>query len=62
MGVARKRISSGSPYEDQAAFSRAIADGATILQPIGPSQWAPLCGMLKDRFGVTWVLDIAAEY
>jgi PhnB protein len=24
--------------------------------------WAPLYGMLKDRFGVTWVLDVATPY
>lgn len=39
-----------------------LADGATVLQPLAPSQWAPLYGMLTDRFGVTWVLDIAVEY
>lgn len=36
-----------------------LAEGATVIQPIGPSAWAPLYGMLKDRFGITWVLDIA---
>jgi PhnB protein len=38
----------------------ALAEGATVLQPLGPSPWAPLYGQLTDRFGVTWVLDIAA--
>jgi PhnB protein len=37
-----------------------LADGATIHQPIGAAPWAPLYGQLTDRFGVTWVLDIAA--
>ncbi|MDN4174055.1 VOC family protein [Nocardioides sp. SOB77] len=36
-----------------------LADGATVLQPLGPSAWAPLYGMLTDPFGVTWVLDVA---
>ena len=39
-----------------------LSDGAKIIQPIGPSQWAPLYGRLTDRFGITWVLDIAVEY
>lgn len=39
-----------------------LADGAAIVQPIGASQWAPLYGQLTDRFGVTWVLDVAAEH
>jgi PhnB protein len=43
-----------------AAWER-LADGAGIRQPLGPAPWAPLYGMLTDRFGVTWVLDIAAQ-
>jgi len=36
----------------------ALAEEATILQPIGPSDWSPLYGMLTDRFDVTWVVDV----
>jgi PhnB protein len=36
-----------------------LAAGATVIQPLGPAQWAPLYGQLTDRFGVTWVLDVA---
>ncbi|TDC53775.1 VOC family protein [Jiangella ureilytica] len=43
-----------------AAWER-LADGGSIRQPLGPAPWAPLYGMLTDRFGVTWVLDIAAQ-
>lgn len=39
-----------------------LAEGAEVRQPLGPSPWAPLYGQLTDRFGVTWVLDIAAAY
>jgi PhnB protein len=41
---------------------RGLADGAAILHPLGPAQWSPLYGMLKDRFGVTWVVDVAVAY
>lgn len=37
-----------------------LSAGATIVQAIGPSGWSPLYGMLKDKFGVTWVLDVEA--
>lgn len=37
-----------------------LAEGAVVRQPLEQSDWAPLYGMLTDRFGVTWVLDIAA--
>jgi PhnB protein len=39
-----------------------LAEGATVRQPLGPAQWAPLYGMLRDRYGVTWVLDVVSEY
>ncbi len=39
-----------------------LVEGSTIKQPIGPSQWAPLYGMLTDKFGITWILDVAVEY
>lgn len=51
----------GTDLEELTAYWGKLADGATILQPLGPAQWASLYGMLKDRFGVTWVLDIASR-
>ena len=39
-----------------------LAGGADVTVPLAPSPWAPLYGMLTDRFGVTWVLDVAAEH
>lgn len=38
-----------------------LSEGGTILQPLQPAQWAPLYGMLKDRFGVVWVLSVSAQ-
>jgi PhnB protein len=48
--------------EELTAYWKGLAEGATVLQDLGPSGWAPAYGMLKDRFGVTWVLDIAVGY
>ncbi|MGV3489777.1 MAG: VOC family protein [Devosia sp.] len=39
-------------------YWRGLAEGATIVQPLGASGWSKLYGMLKDRFGVTWVFDL----
>ncbi|MEU9335565.1 VOC family protein [Streptomyces sp. NPDC048290] len=39
-----------------------LADGATVVRPLGPAPWAPLYGMLRDRFEVTWVVDVAQPY
>ncbi|MQA38937.1 VOC family protein [Rugamonas aquatica] len=50
----------GETAEEITACWDKLSEGATITQPLTPSQWAPLFGMLKDRFGVNWVLNVAA--
>ena len=37
-----------------------LAAGATVIQPLAPAPWAPLYGMLKDKFGVIWVINVSA--
>lgn len=54
-------VRGNSPEEIEGYWDR-LVDGAKVKQPIGPSQWAPVCGQLTDRFGITWVLDVAVEY
>jgi PhnB protein len=52
----------GDTVEEVGALWGRLAEGATVVEPYAPAQWAPAFGMLTDRFGVTWVLDVAAEY
>jgi PhnB protein len=52
----------GDSADEITALWEKLADDATVIVPLAASPWAPLYGMLKDRFGITWVLDIAAEY
>lgn len=52
----------GDSAAEISALWEKLSAGATIAQPLSPSGWAPLYGMLKDRFGITWVLDVATEY
>lgn len=52
----------GTDTEELTRFWNGLAEGASVIQPLAPSGWAPLFGMLTDRFGITWVLDIAAAY
>lgn len=39
-----------------------LAQGSTIVDDLAPSAFSPVYGMLTDRFGVTWVLDVAVAY
>jgi PhnB protein len=52
----------GDAADEVTGFWEKLSDGATVMQPLGPAGWVPLYGMLKDRFGVTWVLDIEVPY
>lgn len=39
-----------------------LAADATIVHDLAPAAWSPLYGMLRDRFGVVWVLDVAVAW
>lgn len=52
----------GDSAEEITDLWKRLADGATVRMPLAPSQWAPLYGMLTDRFGVTWVVDVESPY
>jgi PhnB protein len=52
----------GNDAEEITRYFTALADGADVIVPVGPAAWAPLYGMLRDRFGVTWVFDIEVAW
>ncbi|MBM7520038.1 PhnB protein [Nocardioides nitrophenolicus] len=51
----------GTDVEELRGYWASLAEGAVVRAPLAPAAWAPLYGMLTDRFGVTWVLDLAAS-
>ncbi|MBB4683927.1 VOC family protein [Amycolatopsis jiangsuensis] len=51
---------SGETVEEATGLWERLADGATVIEKFGPSPWAAGFGMLADRFGVTWIVDVAA--
>jgi PhnB protein len=52
-------VVAGSTAEEVTGTWARLSDGATVLQPLAPSPWSPLYGMLQDRFGITWVISLA---
>jgi PhnB protein len=54
-------VRSASADEITERWERLSAD-ATVIVPLAPAGWAPLYGMLRDPFGVVWVLDVAVAY
>lgn len=50
--------------EDEAAAQRlfsALADGGEVTMPLTKTFWSPQFGMLTDRFGVAWMVNVATE-
>ena len=52
----------GETVDEVTGYWEKLAGGATVVVPMGPAGWAPAYGMLRDRFGVVWVVDVVSEY
>jgi PhnB protein len=52
----------GETADEVGALWDGLAEGADVIEKFGPSPWAPGFGMLTDRYGVTWILDVAAPH
>lgn len=35
----------------------ALVDGGEVIMPLGETFWSPRFGMLKDRFGIRWMVN-----
>lgn len=52
----------GESVKEISALWEKLSASATVIEPIAQSPWAKLFGMLTDRFGVTWVVDVVSPY
>lgn len=50
----------GTSLDEVSGYWGALSDGATVIEPLAASAWSAGFGMLTDRFGVTWVVDVEA--
>lgn len=48
----------GNDAEEITAQWHQLAEGGAVLHALAAAPWSPLYGMLKDRFGVVWVVDM----
>jgi len=51
-----------SSLEEVTVYWNKLSEGAEIVEPLAASAWTSGFGMLTDRFGVTWVLDVEMAY
>ncbi|MDN5618779.1 MAG: VOC family protein [Kocuria sp.] len=46
--------------EEATEYWNRLSDGASVLEPLAASAWSAGFGMLTDRVGITWSVDVAA--
>ncbi|WP_201465371.1 VOC family protein [Janibacter melonis] len=49
----------GGTLEEVTTCWEGLSQGAEVVEPLAASAWSPGFGMLTDRFGVTWVIDVS---
>lgn len=52
---------SGGTLDEISSYWNSLSAGATVIEPLAASAWSAGFGMIRDRFGVTSVLDVAAS-
>lgn len=51
---------SGTDEAELRGFFNALADGGTITLPLDKAPWGDTFGMVTDKFGINWMIDISA--
>lgn len=52
---------SGSEADELRGYWEKLADGGTVVMPMGKQMWGDEFGMCTDRFGNPWMVNIAGE-
>jgi PhnB protein len=52
----------GETVDEITGYWEKLTKGSAVVVPFGPAGWAPAYGMLRDRFGVVWVLDVVSGH
>lgn len=49
------------PDELEIIFNR-MAEGGTIAMPLQPQSWDAIAGLIKDKFGISWMFNCPMKY
>lgn len=52
---------SGDNEEELKNFWNKLSDGANITMPLNQAPWGDTFGMLVDKFGITWLVNISGK-
>ena len=52
---------SGDDEKDLTGSWNKLSAGASVIMPLEKAPWGDTFGMLKDKFGVTWLVNISGK-
>ena len=53
---------SGDDEAELRGYWARLSDGASILLPLEKAPWGDVFGILTDRFGIQWMVDIGPDH
>jgi len=53
---------SGDDGDELRRYWNGLADGGTVSMPLEKQMWGDEFGMLKDKFGIGWLVNIAGDH
>ncbi len=61
VGDTIKMSLSGDNEEELRGYWAGLSEGATIFAPLEPAPWGDTFGMLIDKFGINWMVNISGK-
>ena len=52
---------SGDDRDELRGYFERLGDGGTVVMPLEKQMWGDEFGMVKDKYGIDWMVDIAPE-
>ncbi len=52
---------SGDDEAELKGYWEKLSEGAKITMPLGKAPWGDVFGMLTDKFGISWLVNIAGK-
>ena len=43
-------------------FFNALTQGGQVIMPLAKTFWSPRFGMVTDKFGITWMINVLSEH
>lgn len=52
---------SGDNMQELSGYYEALKEGGEVIEPLTQAPWGDTFGMLKDRFGILWLVNITGS-